>query len=146
MRSLLAGHRKLSNHPVEVGQRTEAIVLAELVKRGHKVLIPFGTNHRYDFVLDLRGRFVRVQCKTGRLRGGRIRFNVQSIRSNTRQTLRRSYMGDVDLFLVYCPETERVYALSIDEVTASEGVLRVNPTRNGQRKGIRWAADHELPA
>src|SRR4029077_4235086 len=70
----------VTNHPVDVGQRTEAAVLAELVKRGHRVLIPFGVNHRYDLLLDLGGRFVRVQCKTGKLRRGVIRFKTESVR------------------------------------------------------------------
>jgi hypothetical protein len=36
--------------------------------------------------------------------------------------------------------------VDIDEAASSHGVLRVEPTANGQAKGIRWAADHELPA
>jgi PD-(D/E)XK endonuclease len=48
--------------------------------------------------------------------------------------------------LVYCPDTDRVYALDIEEVASSHCVLRVDPTANGQAKRIRWAADHELPA
>jgi hypothetical protein len=36
------------------------------VRRGYSVLLPFGVNQRYDLVLDLDGRFVRAQCKTGR--------------------------------------------------------------------------------
>jgi hypothetical protein len=62
------------------------------------------------------------------------------------RTLVRSYQGEVDLFLVYCPQTDRVYALSPDEVASSSVSLRIDPTGNGQMKGIRWAADHELPA
>jgi hypothetical protein len=50
-----------TDHPVDVGQRTEAVILAELVKRGYRVLLPFGINYRYDLVLDLDGRFLRVQ-------------------------------------------------------------------------------------
>jgi PD-(D/E)XK endonuclease len=146
MRSVLEPPESLSRHPVDVGQRTEAIVLAELVKRGHRVLIPFGTNHRYDFVLDMGDQFLRVQCKTGRLRSGRIIFKTESVRSNTRVSLRRSYHGEADLFLIYCPQTDRVYALPVEEANLSEGSLRVDPTENCQSKGIRWAADYELPA
>lgn len=58
----------------------------------------------------------------------------------------RRIWGEADLFLVYCPETERVYAVTVDEAASSEGMLRVAPPANGQAKGIRWAADHELPA
>ena len=60
----------LSNHPVDMGQRTEGAILSELVRRGYKVLVPFGVNQRYDLVIDAGDRFLRVQCKTGRLRNG----------------------------------------------------------------------------
>jgi hypothetical protein len=110
------------------------------------VLTPFGSNHRYDLVIETGSRFLRVQCKTGRLRNGTIIFNAQSIRANTRRAVRRPYQGEIDLFLVYCPDTERVYAVPIDDATSTIGSLRVDPARNGQSKRIRWAADHELPA
>jgi hypothetical protein len=135
-----------SKHPVDVGQRTEAIILAELVKRGFRVLMPFGTNHRYDLVLDLEDRFVRVQCKTGRLRRGVINFNAQSVRANTKRVYRRSYGGEIDLFAVFCPDNGRVYAVPVEDATSTHGSLRVEPTANGQLKGVRWAADYELPA
>jgi PD-(D/E)XK nuclease superfamily protein len=121
-------------------------VLAELVERGHKVLLPFGVNHRYDLVIDDGGHFVRAQCKTGRLRRGCVIFHARSIRSNTRKAIDRPYHDEVDLFLVHCPQTERVYAVPVDETTTSDVALRVDPPANGQVKRIRWAADHELPA
>ena len=71
---------------MDVGERSEAVIFAELVKRGHRVLIPYGNNHRYDLVIDVGGRFLRAQCKTGRLRDGVIRFNTVSTRVNTVRT------------------------------------------------------------
>jgi hypothetical protein len=146
MRSVLGAETKLSNHPVDVGQRTEAVVLAELIRRGYKVLLPFGSNQRYDLVLDTGAGFLRVQCKTGRLRRGVIRFQARSIRTNTVRVECRDYRGQIDAFVVYCPETGRLYALPVDQATSSVASLRVAPTCNGQAKGIRWAADYELPA
>jgi hypothetical protein len=147
MRSLLRRPDVISRHPVDVGERSEAIILAELVKRGHRVLVPYGTNHRYDLVIDTGTRFRRAQCKTGRLRQGVIKFNTASTRANTLRAYTKPYdSGQIELFLIYCPETERVYALDVDEATSSQGALRVDPTANGQAKRIRWAADHELPA
>jgi PD-(D/E)XK endonuclease len=108
-------------------------------------LVPFGTNQRYDLVLDLDGELVRVQCKTGRLRDGTVRFSTQSIQSNTRRTVMRGYLGDADLFLVYCPEIGKVYVVPVEEVGVSETYLRVDPVRNGQSHGVRWAEDYELP-
>jgi PD-(D/E)XK nuclease superfamily protein len=48
--------------------------------------------------------------------------------------------------VIYCPDTDRVYALDVGEAASSHGALRVDPAANGQAKRIRWAADHELPA
>jgi PD-(D/E)XK endonuclease len=147
MRSLLQPPEKLSRHRVDVGERSEAIIIAELIKRGHRVLIPYGNNHRYDVVINVGGRFLRAQCKTGRLRRGVIEFATRSTRANTRGVFCAPYDADqIDLFLVYCPDTDRVYAVGVDEVGSGSGFLRVDPAANGQVKRIRWAADHELPA
>jgi hypothetical protein len=129
---------------VEVGQRTEATILAELVKRGYTVLTPFGFNHRYDVVLDCGDRFVRAQCKTGRLRDGVILFPTRSTRSNRRGVYSRGYVGEADLFLVFCPETDRIYAVPVQDAGKTGGSLRVDPTANKQMKKIVWAVDYEL--
>jgi hypothetical protein len=99
MRSILP-KPQLTSHPVDVGHRAEAAILAELVKRGYSVLLPFGVNQRYD----------------------------------------------LDLFIVYCPQNDRVFVIPVDEVPATGMYLRVDATRNRQSKRVRWAKDYELPA
>jgi hypothetical protein len=146
MCSLPPPARAPSDHPVEVGQRSEAIIQAELVRRGYRVLVPFGINHRYDFVLDCGDRFIKAQCKTVRLRNGAITFSCQSVRVNTRHTYLRGYTGEIDLFLVYCPDTRKVYAVPIEEATNTHAALRINPPANNQHLRVRWAHDYELPA
>jgi hypothetical protein len=133
-------------HPVDVGDATEAIVIAALVRRGYRVLRPLSANQRYDLVLDLSDRFLRVQCKTGRLRRGAIVFSTRSVRSNRNGIYVRSYTDEADVFLVHCPETDRIYAVPVgDSGALKTASLRVTAPANGQSKGIRWAADHELP-
>ena len=136
---------KPSCHPVDVGARTEATILAELVRRGYRVLLPFGQNQRYDLVLEIDGSFVRVQCKTGRLRNGCIDFNARSVRVNSGRTVTRDYEKQVELFMVHCPETHGIYAVPIDEATRSHCTLRIDPTVNSQDKRVRWARDYKLP-
>jgi hypothetical protein len=56
----------LSNHPVDVGQRSEAAILAAFVERRFMVWLPWSVNHRYDMLLDV----FMVACEaTGRARG-----------------------------------------------------------------------------
>ncbi|HET9162384.1 MAG TPA: group I intron-associated PD-(D/E)XK endonuclease [Solirubrobacterales bacterium] len=136
----------LTGHPVDVGQRSEGAILAQLVRHGYRILLPFGVNQRYDLVLESDGRFLKVQCKTGRLRDGAVRFSARSVQSNTACTRAKAYSGEVDLFSVYCPDNDRVYVIPVDEVPATAMYLRVEPPRNRQCKGVRWAEDYVLSA
>jgi PD-(D/E)XK endonuclease len=137
---------ELTSHPVDVGLRTEGAILSELVRRGYNVLVPFGVNQRYDLVLDCGGRLLKAQCKTGRLRNGAVQFSSQSVQSNTRGSRILSYAGQVDLFIVYCPDNQRVYAIPANDVPNRGMYLRVSPPRNRQTKRVRWAKEYELPA
>ncbi|MQA75446.1 MAG: hypothetical protein GEU88_14075 [Solirubrobacterales bacterium] len=143
---LRLGKPKLSEHPVDIGLRTEAAILSELVRRGYSLLLPFGVNQRYDLVFDLGGEFMRAQCKTGRLRRGSVVFRTASVQSNTRGSRCHGYRGDADVFLVYCPETDVVYVVPVAESPKGHMMLRVDRTANGQSERIRWASDYELPA
>jgi hypothetical protein len=133
-------------HPVDTGQKTEAIVLAELVKRDYRVSIPFGVNHRYDLIIDQDDQLIRAQCKTGRLVDGKVIFNARSTNGhNTAAGVRSSlYRGQADIFLVYCPQLDKLYWIPVEEVGHAPH-LRVAPPKNGQVKGVRWAADYEMP-
>ena len=74
-----------------------------------------------------------------------VRFAARSSRINSRGAISRAYRGEAEIFLVHCPETDRIYAVPVDDVPPNDGWLRVDPTENGQVKGIRWARDYELP-
>jgi hypothetical protein len=127
-----------------VGDVTQSRVMAALLERGSKVLMPFGDNSRYDLVMEDRGRFHRIQCKTGRLNRGAIVFPVASSQYH-RGGKRRSYRGQIDAFGVFCPDNEKVYIIPIADLpVAREARLRLKPARNSQVKGIRWAARYEI--
>ena len=82
----LLSTRPRSRHPVDIGHRSEAAIWGRLVEHGHAALLPCGVNQRYDLVIDDPKRgFLRVQCKTGRLRAGAIQVTTCSTRSNTRE-------------------------------------------------------------
>ena len=137
--------RPPTNHPVDVGTRSEAAILLRFIELGYDVLVPHGVNHRYDFVLDQGDRFLRIQCKTGRLRNGTILFNPHSIRSNTKEVLIRSYIGEIEYFAVYCRENDGIYLVPCEVTSRGPNSLRLAPTANNQERRIRWAADFELP-
>lgn len=134
-------------HPKLIGDRTTLAVMAALRAAGFAVLIPFGESTRYDLVVDDGTQLMRVQCKTGRLRDGCVRFKVCSSYAHHPRpnVISRPYHGDVDYFAVHCPDTAGVYLVPIRDLPLRfEGTLRVSATRNGQRQRIRPAADYEV--
>ena len=131
-------------HPKDIGDRTQLAAMLALRDAGYVVLTPFGENTRYDVVIDDGKVLACVQCKTGRLRSGAVRFSVCSNYGHhlNPENVRRDYHGDVDFFAMYCPETQFVYLVPIDELPVRrQAALRVEPAQNMQRERIRSADD-----
>lgn len=126
-----------------IGDKTVALVMASLIKRGNILLLPFSDNERYDLVFEQNKEFHRVQCKTGRLKNGSISFKASSTYAH-RGRSRKGYKGEADWFGVYCPETDKAYLIPVEEVGDNECSLRLEPTKNNQTKNIRWAKDYEI--
>jgi hypothetical protein len=138
-------------NPKVIGDHSQAMVLARLVQAFPQVLVPFGENCRYDLVIAEGDRFIRVQCKTGRLRKGVITFHASSLtyhhpRNRGTRYHSHHYRDQADMFGVYCPELDKVYLVPVEEVGINQGSLRVESTKNNQVRKIRWARDYEVPA
>lgn len=83
------------------------------------------------------------KCKTGRLRDGAVHFATASTYGHLPSP--RESRKEIDEFAIYCPDTEGVYLIPIEDVLARTNAhLRVEPPRNGQRKRIRYANDYEI--
>ena len=127
-----------------VGDLSELRVMCDLVRAGYLVSIPFGEDHRYDLVIERDFILSRVQVKTGRLRNGAVIFNCYSSHSHRGGPTCRPYIGEVEYFGVFCPDTDCTYLIPLSDMPVQQGNLRVNATRNGQMKGLRWADDYIL--
>lgn len=129
--------------PKAIGDLAVAKVLGSLLKSGCAILLPFGDSQRYDLVLDQSGHLSKVQCKNGRLRKGCIRFATASTLwyGGHRRT---NYKGQIDYFGVYCPELDKTYLIPVDMVGITQGVLRIDPTKNMQVKNVRFASEFEI--
>jgi PD-(D/E)XK endonuclease len=129
-----------------VGDYSELMVIAALIRHGYLISIPFGENHRYDVIADNGERLLRIQVKTGRLQGGIINFMCSSSHQHRRAgpTSSRPYFGQIEYLAVFCPGTGKVYLLPESELVATKGHLRIAPCLNRQVRNIRWAAEYEL--
>jgi hypothetical protein len=134
-------------HPKDIGDRSTLAIAIALQADGRAVYFPFGENTRADLVLDDGTRLARVQCKTGRLRSGVVLFKTCSsyAHHSNPASAARSYLGEIDYFAVYCPETSGVYLVPIEDVPLKwAGSLRVDETRNHQRRRNRYASENPI--
>jgi PD-(D/E)XK endonuclease len=142
--SVALGAVKSKRSTKAIGDRSEAIVLAALVKNGYLVSIPFGENQRYDLLADDGARILKVQVKTGQLHRDIIRFSCSSSHTHRGGVHARPYFGEADFIAVYCPQNHKVYLVPEEEFVASRAHLRLAAPANNQRRGIRWASRFEL--
>ena len=83
----------------------------------------------------------------GSTSNGRVRFAVCSSYAHhpNPKLLNRDYVGEVEYFAVYCPETRGVYLVPIEDIPLKrQAALRVLPSRNGQTSRVRPAEDYEI--
>jgi hypothetical protein len=127
-----------------VGDISEVAALHALASAGYRVAIPFGENQRYDLIIEKEGVLARVQVKTGRLRSGSVIFNCYSTHLHRKGVACRRYDGEIEYFAVYCPEVGDVYLIPAGDLAVMQGTLRIVPSRNRQKKGIRFASQYRI--
>lgn len=113
-----------------------------LMKKGLQVLLPYGDNAPYDLAFERDSKILKVQCKTGKLKNGTIRFRLHSVARDVeaKKYVHVQYTG-IDYFGVYCPDNEKTYLIPASELGTTEGCLRVDPTK---QKITHWAFDFEI--
>jgi prevent-host-death family protein len=134
----------------EKGNIAELAIALEATRAGIDVLRPVAEHGRYDLVLDLGSRLLRVQCKWGSLvrRSGVICVRVGGSRHTPQGYVTSTYSADeIDAIGVYCGESGAVFVVPVDVVAGKRQLhLRLDPARNGQRACINLAEHYRLGA
>ncbi|MFB1063391.1 group I intron-associated PD-(D/E)XK endonuclease [Natrinema sp. H-ect4] len=110
----------------QIGDETEARIIAALIAEGHSVSVPFGDNDKYDLVLDTGDRLQRVQCKTGWIEDEVVRFKTASQTTVDGDIKMDGYDGEVDAFAVRCKDNEELYWVPIEDVGKKSTYLRLS--------------------
>lgn len=128
------------------GLIAEMAVIAECVSLGIGVSRPLD-DERYDLILDLRPRLIRVQCKWASRCGDVVSAGLYSNRRGPDRMITKRYTPDeIDCFAVHCAELERSFLIPAETCRMRQIRLRLGPTKNNQAIGIRWAQDYEFAA
>ena len=123
----------------EKGEIGEAMVIADLIRQGHDVAIPFGHNLPFDLIVVRKedGSLEKVQVKYTTGDGRIVKVKIESTSAWVRH---RYTAAEVDWIAVYDATTDQCYYVH-SSVWDGHGTmnLRVKPTANGQKKFIRFA-------
>ena len=118
------------------GDLAELRVAGDLLRRGHKIAIPYGEDCDFDLVLIRGDRLERVQVKYVESDGSVIPVRCRS-HSLTNGRIRRTKQytaATIDLLAVYDITSERCYYIPATELGTGRSILhlRLKPARNGQ--------------
>ena len=129
------------------GAIAESAITAEAIRLGVGVFRAVA-DERYDLVLDIGARLLRVQCKTAALNGDVVVIRCYSCRRTAGGMLKRSYTSDeIDAVAAYCDELGRCFLIPINRVDGLSTIqLRLVRAKNNQARRINWANDFEFAA
>ena len=125
------------------GNLTELQCLTAFYEQGCHVSLPYGENSRYDMIVDVNGKLIRVQVKTSSLKGeGAIVFSCRSSHVNSTGVKNIRYSAqEIDYFATFWEG--QCYLVPISECS-TEKTLRFIPPRSGQLKGISFASEYTI--
>lgn len=131
------------------GNLTELQCLSAFVELGANVSIPFGEDSRYDFIADIDGKLLKIQCKSSSEifdnEGNVLAIKFRTVRtsgSNSKKQWRHKYTKDeIDYFSTYY--NNKCYLVPVEECSI-EKILRFVPPRSGMLKRVAFAKNYEL--
>ena len=86
----------------QIGNITEVESMLAFLKAGYNVLTPYGDCEKYDFVADVNGKFLKIQCKTAHAidtENTGFTFNCRSSHRKDGKCINEKYSKDeVDYF------------------------------------------------
>lgn len=138
----------LMDYTQSKGNIVELKCITKFIEMGYECSIPYGNGAKYDFIVDVNGELLRIQCKASHnpSRNGKVDYNAfmfqtTSQTTNTKKIVSHRYTKDmIDYFAtVY---GDKIYIVPVDECSTTK-TLRLAPPRNGE-KNYNKAEDYEI--
>lgn len=132
------------------GNSLELICIAKLIEMGYECSIPYGNSALYDFIADIKGNLIKIQCKncvlpyqssTHTRDIGAFQIPTTRQTTNTRKTTKHTYnKSEIDYFMTMY--SNKFYLIPVEECNTVK-ILRVLPPKNNI-KAYNKAEDYEL--
>lgn len=123
------------------GLLTELEFEKACVERNIQISKPIGI-YRYDYIIDVKGKLLRIQCKSASLSedGSYIEFKTKT--TNIRNMSDNYYTKeDIDMF--YTTFDNKHYLVPVEDAGKGSSRLRFT-AQQANNPNIRWAKNYEL--
>ena len=127
------------NYTQSIGNIVELQCISKFIEMGFQCSIPYGNSALYDFIADINGELIKIQCKsavyvknntTGERDKAAFMINCTRMTTNTKETKRYRYSEeDIDYFATYF--NNQVYLIPVSQCSGTK-TLRFIPPKNGQ--------------
>lgn len=126
---------------IQSGLLTEISCQYDFSKFGIVLYAPITTDSRSDFIAEVNGCFLKIQCKscTEAADGNSFTFSTSSKNWNTKTI--KTYKGQIDYF--YTCHKGKGYLVPIDETGNQTKTLRLFAV-DENNPSINWAKDYEI--
>ena len=137
------------NYTQSIGDVVELQCIAKFIEMGYEVSIPYGNGAKYDFVADINGSFLRIQCKacsnpkiknSTEYDTAAIRITTHSQTTNTQKTVKHLYTKEQIDYFATCYKGQ-VYLIPVEECSTMK-TLRFQKPKNGNK--YNKAEDYEI--
>ena len=131
-----------SHHTKEKGYLGVLKAQVDLHQKGYRILVPQTEHAPFDLVIYKNGEFKRVQVKYKAVdKTGALQVFFRTCWTDRHGIHNRPVdKNEIDLFCVYCPDTDECYYFDPKCFRRSLN-LRVKTPKNNQRCGVKTAAD-----
>ena len=110
------------NETKQKGLLTELQCQTYFTKLGYNVSIPLGEDCRYDMIVDIKGKLLRIQVKTCQIRPTGIEFSTRSTQNNSQIIKSNIYnIDEVDYFATFW--NDKMYLIKIDDCQSTSRTL-----------------------
>lgn len=126
------------------GLLTEIECQKAFINLGYSVSIPLGNFDKYDMIVDVDGKLLRIQCKSSTYAADSdaICFSCRTTTTNTKKTVRHTYSKkDIDYFMTSW--NGKCYLIPVEECSTQK-YIRFTPPLNNQWSKITWGPDYEV--
>lgn len=128
------------------GDLAELKVAADIRSRGHQIALPYGEDWLFDLIVMRHGALERVQVKHGRSDGRtlQLRARTATVTAGKVRATHQYTAADIDWLAVWDSTTDQCAYVPAHVLGSGMSILtlRLEPARNGQRRGVRMLQDY----